>query len=123
MYTFFWATLYVCLRVHRRKTGCHSWAWCLVDRNWKRVSFVRKSAIVACRIVGWSGRAEVGLSSKRNTGIILHLQRQISVSRKRQGNADTGKTSEECRTKYLRICKCRVFSLKFNSRIRSNYRV
>ena len=112
--------LYVC--PYGRKTGICSWVWCLVDRNGKTVSFVRKSANVAC-IVERKGRAGAGLSRKRNTGIVLYLQQQISVSRKRQGNADFGKASEEPRTKYLRICECRVFSLMLNSRIRSNYHV
>lgn len=91
--------LYVCL--YRRKTGFCSWVCCLVYGNRKRISFVRKSANVACRIIERKGRAEAGLSSKRNTGITLYLQQQISVSRKRQGDADIGKTSEERRTKYL----------------------
>ena len=56
---------------------------------------------MACRIVERKGRTEAGLSSKRNTGIILYLQQQVSASRKRQGNADIGKMSEENRTKYL----------------------
>lgn len=47
--------LYASLRVYRRKTGFYSWLWCLVDRKWKRVSFVRKSANVASRIVERKG--------------------------------------------------------------------
>ena len=57
--------------------------WIEIGRG---IPFVRKSTNVACRIVERKGRAEVGLSSKRNTGIILYLEQQISVSRKRQGN-------------------------------------
>lgn len=110
------------LGVYGRKTGFYSWVWCLVGRTFKRVSFVRKSANVAC-IVEKKWRTEAGLSSKRKTGIILYLQQHFSVSRKRQGNADIGKTSEEHRKKCVWICKCRVFSLMFKSRIRNHYHV
>jgi hypothetical protein len=68
--------LHMCL--YRRETGFCS---CVVERNWKRVSFTRKSANVACRIVERKGREEAGLSSKKNTGNILYLLQQISVSR------------------------------------------
>jgi hypothetical protein len=72
--------------------------WIEIGRG---IPFVRKSTNVACCIVERKERAEAGLSSKRNTGIILYLQQRISVSRKLQGNSDIGETSEEHRTKYL----------------------
>jgi hypothetical protein len=51
-----------------------------VDRNWKRVSFARKKVNVVCS-VGRKGREKAGFPNKRNTGILLYLLQQISVSR------------------------------------------
>jgi hypothetical protein len=70
--------LYLCL--YRRERGFCSYVWYLVDRNWKRVSFARKRANVACS-VGRKRRGEAGFPNRRNTGILLYLLQQISVSR------------------------------------------